>query len=278
LADKLSAEDLPFEPIGQKKATSVLGYSIDCELSKRIGNSVSNQKTLASSEVAHPTDYLIIDEISQVGCHQFAEQSRNLSAAKATAGTSQDNLPFGGLNVVIFGDFNQIRLIGARSLHLHKEKRKLDQTPDAILGRQLYTEFKHAVRLTQQFRCTDMVWQDTLQAVRGSVPFENKHVDLLRSLILPVTPAKRQAFFEAAIFDQADWHKASLISPRRLDRDQWNSKAVQAFAARHRLPVYVCQACDTYDSSPLTALQKAEVLAAKPEKRGVREAGTYRSR
>jgi hypothetical protein len=161
---------------------------------------------------------------------------------------------------LLFGDFHQLGPVGARALHHHKEKTKYDQSPDAILGRKLYTQFQTAVRLTQQFRCVDPVWNDVLLGVRGDIPFTKAHVDVLRSLILPQTPDLIAAFQEEAKKSEVDWRNAVLISPRRLDRDEWNKNGVEAFAVRTKQPIYVCPAIDLVKGNQeLSARQKAEV-------------------
>lgn len=53
-------------------------------------------------------DYVIVDEISQVGCKSLAALSVSLAKAKGVAASENSALPFGGVNVIILGDFHQV--------------------------------------------------------------------------------------------------------------------------------------------------------------------------
>ena len=55
------------------------------------------------SQLRH-VEYIIIDEISTVGASLFATVSAKLNAVKRSA----TSVPFGGCNVICFGDFSQL--------------------------------------------------------------------------------------------------------------------------------------------------------------------------
>ena len=54
--------------------------------------------------------YLIVDEISMIGHKMFSWLDR------LCAGTGNQNKPFGGISVILFGDFGQLPPVGDRAL------------------------------------------------------------------------------------------------------------------------------------------------------------------
>jgi len=58
-------------------------------------------------------EYLLIDEISMVGLHLLTKLNRTICTAKHV----DPHIPFGGLNVIFFGDYLQYRPVYDAPLH-----------------------------------------------------------------------------------------------------------------------------------------------------------------
>ena len=58
-------------------------------------------------------DTIIIDEVSMIGCRQLNKISKCLTKAKH----ANPDLPFGGVDIIFFGDFIQFPPIGDFSLY-----------------------------------------------------------------------------------------------------------------------------------------------------------------
>jgi hypothetical protein len=101
-------------------------------------------------------DYIFIDEISMIACHELYAISSQLSRA-----TNEHNKPFGGKNIILAGDFAQLPPTSGSPLYSstvskaqnnHMSKRDQESTIGKILWHQITT----VVILTQNMRQTEM--------------------------------------------------------------------------------------------------------------------------
>ncbi|KAG2738881.1 hypothetical protein P692DRAFT_20757349, partial [Suillus brevipes Sb2] len=128
--------------------------------------------------------------------------------AKFLAGEEGDNQAFGGVNVIIVGDFHQFPPVAAKkSAALYYPCDSSKDTAEEMLGRKIYEQFTTVVRLKEQVRVTDPEWNDLLRHVRHGSCCAH-HIELLRSLVLtnPHCPS--------VDFNSAPWNDAVLITPR----------------------------------------------------------------
>ena len=94
--------------------------------------------------------YLIIDEISMVSCDMFAKLSSIISCTKAFDSIASDE-PFGGLNIILVGNFHQFPLVAAKpTTPLYCPCNAEKDTDRDIVGRKLYEQFDVVVRLKTQ--------------------------------------------------------------------------------------------------------------------------------
>ena len=104
--------------------------------------------------------YLIIDEISMVSAEFFDKLTRILADARGGSA----NAPFGGLNVILLGDFHQFPPVAGTPLYwTNSETREGDERRT---GRALYEQFTTVVLLKQQMRTQDGVWSAFLRRLR----------------------------------------------------------------------------------------------------------------
>lgn len=102
--------------------------------------------------------YFFIDEISIVSCRLFAKVSSQLVTAKAS---SDKTLPFGGINIIVFGDFYQFppvkgtALFADAALPRPKELQYLtisEKTNLKLVGRALFLQLDTVFFLREQMR------------------------------------------------------------------------------------------------------------------------------
>ncbi|KAJ7339305.1 hypothetical protein DFH08DRAFT_915798 [Mycena albidolilacea] len=173
----------------------------------------------------------------------LARLSRNISIGKGGLSTQS----FGGINVIICGDFHQFSPVAVRpSEALFYPIDAAWDSLESKLGWTIYEEFSTVVILKEQMRVTDAVWLDFLHHLRvGGV--QKHHLVMLRTLIVG-----KECDVESANFEIPPW----LVTPRHAVRAQWNSAAVRKMCkdTGHRL--FICSAEDTYQGRPLNLPEK----------------------
>ncbi|THG98262.1 hypothetical protein EW026_g3885 [Hermanssonia centrifuga] len=126
----------------------------------------SASKTKLEAFWKHYT-YLVIDEISMIRKSFFAHLSKRISIGKGPGSQRNGTESFGGINVILCGDFHQFPPVatGPREALYHPGSLAIDST-EMQLGRSIYEEFTTVVILLEQVRVTDPVWRDFLVHLR----------------------------------------------------------------------------------------------------------------
>lgn len=115
-------------------------------------------------------EYLLIDEMSMVGLTLLAKLNRILCAAKH----SDPHVPFGGINVIFFGDYLQYRPVYDMPLHtdfsvFSKSKISVARTEKEIqqrVARSLVLQINCVVILSKQMRTEDVRYLQLLERLR----------------------------------------------------------------------------------------------------------------
>ena len=195
--------------------------------------------------------YLIIDEVSMISKTFLAKLSRNISIGKMTDGESVSPDSFGGISVILCGDFFQFPPVaGGVSDALYNPKCTVPkQREDSQTGRIIFEEFTTVVSLTEQMRVTDPEWQEFLKHLRfGQVKRED--INMLRRLIL----TRREA---APIdFTSSDWQDVALVTPRHAVRRLWNETALLKHGKKAHRMILECKAEETIKGERLTVAEK----------------------
>ncbi|KIK25555.1 hypothetical protein PISMIDRAFT_96710, partial [Pisolithus microcarpus 441] len=211
---------------------------------------ISAQAKVKLQQFWHDYEYLIIDEMSMVGKTFLAKLSRNIAVGKMTDAGAVTAHSFGGINVIMCGDFHQFPPVAVGpSEALYVPSKPQNKGTPAQLGRAIYEEFQTVVILQEQMRVTDKVWQDFLYGVRmGRV--QEPHIAMLRQLVLtnPSAPPLD--------FTVPPWADACLVTPRHAVRRQWNDAALRKHARHIGGVVFVCTAEDTIKGNPLNLQQR----------------------
>ncbi|PSS19942.1 hypothetical protein PHLCEN_2v3115 [Hermanssonia centrifuga] len=225
--------------------TGVAASLIDGKTTHNIGGlSVKERKESVSDDTKAKLQsfwkekrYLIIDEVSMISKSFLIDMERNISIGMQGADGFQSDYSFGGLNVIICGDFHQFPPVAKGPDEFLFQPADLSRHSEGcVLGRRVYEEFTTVVILKEQMRVTDHVWRDLLVHLRkGEV--QEHHIDCLRTLVLSTPGAEVD-------FGSAPWQDASLVTPRHAVRNLWNEHAARKWCAKSENQLFICYAED----------------------------------
>ncbi|CAF1454461.1 unnamed protein product [Rotaria sp. Silwood1] len=138
-------------------------------------------------------EYLLIDEMTMVGLSLLATLNRIISAAKH----ADPQIPFGGVNVIFFGDYLQYRPVYDVPLHTDlslPSKKKSNKLPtekeiQLRLAHSLILQINCVVKLTQQMRTEDLRYLQLLERLRqGQCNYDDYELLLTRVVGQPSAP------------------------------------------------------------------------------------------
>ncbi|CAF2763621.1 unnamed protein product [Rotaria sp. Silwood2] len=191
-------------------------------------------------------EYLVIDEMSMVGLILLAKLNRIICAAKHT----DPQVPFGGVNVIFFGDYLQYRPVYDVPLHTDfslpvKSKSNKIPTEKQIqqrVARSLILQINCVVKLTQQMRTEDLRYLQLLERLRhGECNYDDYELLLTRVVGQSSVP----------LLSDSPWNKAPILVFRNEVRTQLNHKAVNHKAEQVGQTPIICVAQDTCKSKPI---------------------------
>ncbi|KAF8125258.1 hypothetical protein EV363DRAFT_1176214, partial [Boletus edulis] len=138
----------------------------------------------------------------------LAQLSKAICRAKTLNGEGDRDKPFGGINVILVGDFHQFPPVASKkSAPLYYPCNPSLDTAEEMMGRSIYEKFTIVVRLKQQVRITDPVWAELLQHARHG-NCRAHHIEILRSLVI-TNPACPPTDFKTD-----PWKDHVLVTPR----------------------------------------------------------------
>ena len=113
-----------------------------------------------------------------VGCRLLAKLSGNITRAKH----SDPDVPFGGLDIIFFGDFVQFPPVLDTPLFWRYNNDDIPASTSQSsvqreLGRAIWKQLTHVILLDQQMRITDKPYQELLNRLRKG-KFCNSHTQL----------------------------------------------------------------------------------------------------
>lgn len=142
----------------------------------------------------HLVEYLLIDEMSMVGLNLLAKLNRIICAAKH----SDPQVPFGGINVIFFGDYLQYRPVYDLPLHTDfskpsnskNRKQPNEKEIQQRVARSLILQINCVVKLTQQMRTEDLRYLQLLERLRrGECTYDDYELLLTRVIGQPTVPS-----------------------------------------------------------------------------------------
>ncbi|CAF4499574.1 unnamed protein product [Rotaria sp. Silwood2] len=191
-------------------------------------------------------EYLLIDEMSMVGLNLLAKLNRIICSAKHV----DPQVPFGGVNVIFFGDYLQYRPVYDAPLHTDfslPSKEKLGKLPtekeiQQRVARSLILQINCVVKLTQQMRTEDPRYLQLLERLRhGQCNYDDYELLLTRVIGQP----------SVGSLHDSPWNKAPILVFRNEVRTQLNNKAAIHNAKEMGQRPMVCVAQDTWKGKPI---------------------------
>ncbi|CAF1193659.1 unnamed protein product [Adineta steineri] len=185
-------------------------------------------------------EYLLIDEMSMVGLTLLAKLNRILSAAKH----ADPQIPFGGINVIFFGDYLQYRPVYDTPLYTDfsqpsKNRSGQSRSEKEIqqrAARSLILQINCVIKLSTQMRTEDERYRELLERLRhGDCSLQDYELLLTRVVGQPSVSSLRES----------PWNEAPILAYRNEVRTQLNNKAAAHNAAQLGLQPMVCVAQDT---------------------------------
>lgn len=215
------------------------------------GRSVSAKTKRDLSAMWDGVDYLLVDELSMIGCEMLHNISRALTEAKGVTKA------FGGINMILAGDFAQLPPIGDTRLYKDLNTNSLtaastNRAQGKILGRLLWLSFETVIILHETMRQSgseNAVFVDLLQRLRDGCCTEDDY-DMLVSRSIQSLPNVGE-----------EWKLAPVIVTSNATRDVINRRAAEAFAEQVGAELHWYHAIDTHRKSMITdpgLIQKLE--------------------
>ncbi|RDB28920.1 ATP-dependent DNA helicase RRM3 [Hypsizygus marmoreus] len=195
------------------------------------------------------------DELSMTTKDQLCLVSEATGKVLVGEAGSDATVPFGGLDVVLFGDFHQFPPVRNRYGALYCNRPATDKIR-ALIGREIYLQFNKVVILKEQKRIRDPVWNRILSRLRNG-ECVGEDISELKRMILSHESC------DVPDFDSGEWSNAILVTSRHGVRNQWNTAALKKHCAGSGNRLYVSQAEDTIgtNGAPLTNTQRLIVAS-----------------
>ncbi|CAF3818885.1 unnamed protein product [Rotaria sp. Silwood1] len=198
------------------------------------------------SQLFRAVEYVLIDEMSMVGLNLLAKLNRIICSAKHV----DPQVPFGGVNVIFFGDYFQYRPVYNAPLHTDfslPSKKKSGKLPtekeiQRRVARSLILHINCMVKLTQQMRTEDPRYLQLLERLRhGQCNYDDYELLLTRVVGQSSVDSLRDE----------PWNKAPILVFRNEVRTQLNNKVAIHKAAETRQAPIICVAQDTCKGEPI---------------------------
>jgi len=175
-------------------------------------------------------NFLILDEVSMLGCNKLTKISQALQKNKSNC------LAFGGIHVLFSGDFFQLPAIGDISLFHQPCNGKYDVKTTEI-GMSLWRNIvKTTVLLTEHYRAPNPTVYEVMERLRKGALLP-KDIERIKSRVFghPDSPDP----------EDPKWQDAPLITPRNNIRQAWNNQAAVRYSIRNNTQMFVSPSIDS---------------------------------
>ena len=178
-------------------------------------------------------DYLIIDEVSMIGCQLMLQIHEVLCEVK------ENTDPFGGVNIIFVSDFAQLPPIGDMKLYSQLQKDKVGTVPSQknMFGKLLWLSVNKVVILEELIRQNaqdDAQFTQLLARLRLGSCTDHDYEFLTSKLLRN----------QETNFHDVTWMQAPIIISNNDVKDRLNLEAAKSFAARTKQPLQLYYAAD----------------------------------
>lgn len=192
--------------------------------------------------------YLIIDEISMISSQFFGFIDESLKTGK-----SINTKPFGGVNVILFGDFYQLPPVMGEPLYKEpvlttaKDARQKDSQAKAVVGHNLFSFFDKAIILDEQLRQgDDGKFAKIVQHVRYGEGDEMDFDDIQDRLLPDYADKDISTGAPNLNFFDPTRQMSKIITSTNVTRRKMNAMFVETFARIHNQPVFKIYCTDNF--------------------------------
>ena len=200
--------------------------------------------------------WLMIDEMSMLTTTQLTHLSQITGFVRAGVSAVDSTIPFGGLNIVLLGDFHQFPPVANVSKELYNHSPEGDI---CLLGRKYYTQFDVVILLTEQMRIHDRQWISILDRSRTG-DCTSDDIAEIRKLVLTNPDC------DVPDFSRPPWNDVILVTPCNGVRSIWNERALEAHCRRTGHTHYIVYAEDTCQQKKLSAEERLAIAHLKLDK------------
>jgi PIF1-like helicase len=193
------------------------------------GNRTRNEQTSQRNvcERLDGVNYIFLDEISMVACHELYQISASLAKAR-----NMTEVPFGGLNMIFAGDFAQLKPVFGSPLYSQTVGTSIDaamtvRSQQSAIGKALWHQITTVVILRQNMRqnmqsANDAKFRSALENMRYAQCTE-EDIDFLKTRI-----AGKNA--NQPNIAQKRYRNVSIITELNSQKDQLNKLGSLRFA------------------------------------------------
>ena len=199
------------------------------------------------------TLWLTIDEMSMMTTRLLVHLSQATGVVQTGLTGVEASIPFGGLNVILLGDFHQFPPVASATRELYNPS---PENGTCQLGRNLFEQFNIVIRLDQQIRIRDVGWMEILNRTRtGDCTYQD--IVAMKKLVLTNPEC------DIPDFTQPPWSDTILVTSWNCVRNRWNELMLEQHTRRAGQIKYVLYAFDRTNGQPLTKQQQLAVAHLK---------------
>ena len=224
-------------------AKNISGMTVHSALSINQRNKSGSQLKTHRDLVAmwEGVDYFFIDEISMIGCAMLYKISEALIDSKGIS------TQFGGINLIVAGDFAQLPPVGETQLYANVDTSKTSSAStrgqETVFGKLLWLSINKVVILTQSMRQCGPENERLVQLLgrlrEGRCTDDD--FDLLSTRIL-----------DNISVNWSEWQNVPIIVSENAQKDALNERAAQAFANRTNQTLHWYYAEDSHRGNTIT--------------------------
>lgn len=204
--------------------------------------------------------WLSIDEKSMMTSPQLHHLSQSTGIVRSSLVSIEPSMAFGGLSVILFGDFHQFPPVANPRNALYNAVYNTADPKDDVArrGRALYEQFDVVIKLDEQMRIRDPTWQNILNRTRTG-DCTSHDIDEIQKLVLS------HPMCTIPDYSVPPWNDAVLITPRNGTRILWNEHMLASHCRKTGEVRYVYYARDSHKQQPLSQQQRLTIARMKPE-------------
>ena len=197
--------------------------------------------------------WLTIDEKSMLTTPLLAYLAQVTSVVRTGIFSVKPSIPFANISVVLLGDFHQFPPVANKSNALYNP---LPSGDIPQRGRSLYEQFEMVVRLDEQMRITDPLWDCILTRARNG-ECTAKDLAEIDSLVLTNKNCS------IPDFTVPPWCECILVTPRNAVQSLWNDWMLNAHCSRNGQTLYTVFAIDKCELRDLTIPEQLTIAYLK---------------